>query len=198
MDAALEPLVSIALGIGLAAAAGFRVFVPLLVAGVAARTGLLPLADGFHWLAGTPALVMLGTAAAVEALAYYVPGVDHALDVVAGPAAICAGIVASASVMADVPPALMWPLAIIAGGGVAGVTKGGAAVLRAKSSVTTAGLANPVVATVETLGSTGIAVLAVAVPLLCLVVVALLLYWIAKVAGRLVLRWRRRPDRADS
>lgn len=198
MDTALGPLISIALGIGLAAAAGFRVFIPLLVAGIAARTGLLPLADGFHWLAGTPALVMLGTAAAVETLAYYVPGVDHALDLVAGPAAIGAGIVASASVMADVPPALMWPLAIIAGGGVAGVTKGGAAVLRAKSGVTTAGLANPVVATVETLGSTGIAVLAVAVPLVCFVAVAALLYWIAKAAGRLALRWRRRPDRTDS
>jgi hypothetical protein len=129
---------------------------------------------------------MLGTAAVFEVLAYYLPGVDHLLDVVAGPAAVGAGVVASASVMADVPPALMWPLAIIAGGGVAGLTKGTTALLRAKSGVMTAGLANPIVATVETVGATGIAVLALVVPLLCLAAIAGLLYWATKKAGRLL------------
>lgn len=186
MDVSLESLLSIALGIGLAAAAGFRIFVPLLAAGIAARTGFLPLTDGFQWLGSTPALLMLGTAAVVEVLAYYIPGVDHLLDVVAGPAAVGAGVVASASVMADIPQAVMWPLAIIAGGGVAGLTKGTTALLRAKSGVMTAGLANPVVATVETVGATGIAVLALVVPLLCLAAIAGLLYWATKKAGRLL------------
>lgn len=186
MDMSLESLLSIALGIGLAAAAGFRIFVPFLVAGIAARMGVLPLTDGFQWLAGTPALLTLGTAAVFEVLAYYVPGVDHVLDVLAGPAAIGAGIVASASVMADIPQAVMWPLAIIAGGGVAGLTKGTTALLRAKSGVMTAGLANPVVATVETVGATGITVLALVVPLLCLAAIAGLLYWATKKAGRLL------------
>jgi len=186
MDVSLESLLSVALGIGLAAAAGFRIFVPLLVAGLAARAGLLPLTDGFQWLAGTPALLMLGTAAVFEVLAYYVPGVDHALDVIAGPAAIGAGIVASASVMTDVPPAVMWPVAIIAGGGVAGLTKGSRALLRAKSGVMTLGLANPIVATVETVGATGLAVLAVVVPLLTLAAILLLLYWATRKAGRLL------------
>jgi hypothetical protein len=186
MDASIESLLSIALGIGLAAAAGFRIFVPLLVAGIAARAGLLPLTDGFQWLASTPALLTLGTAAVFEVLAYYIPGVDHVLDVIAGPAAVGAGVVASASVMADVPQAMMWPLAIIAGGGVAGLTKGSTALLRAKSGVMTAGLANPVVATVETVGATGIAILAVVVPLVCLVAIAALLYWATKKAGRLL------------
>ena len=86
----------------------------------------------------------LGTASVFEVLAYYIPGVDHLLDLVAAPAAIGAGVIASASVMADIPPAVMWPLAIIAGGGVAGLTKGTTALLRAKSGVMTAGLANPV------------------------------------------------------
>lgn len=192
MDPSPQSLLSIALGIGLAAAAGFRVFVPLLVAGIAARTGFIHLSDAFQWLASTPALVMLGTAAVVETLAYFVPGVDHALDVVAGPAAVGAGIVASASVMTDLPQAVVWPLAIIAGGGVAGLAKGGAAVLRAKSTVATAGLANPVVATLETIGATGLAVVAVALPLLCLALVAALVYWTAKTAGRLVVGRKRR------
>jgi hypothetical protein len=182
----LESLLSIALGIGLAAAAGFRVFVPLLVAGIAARTGVLPLTDGFQWLASTAALLTLGTAAVFEVLAYYIPGVDHVLDVLAGPAAIGAGIVASASVMADIPQAVMWPVAIIAGGGVAGLTKGSTALLRAKSGVMTAGLANPIVATVETVGATGIAILAIAVPLLCFAAIVGLLYWATRKAGRLL------------
>jgi len=186
MDVSMESLLSIALGIGLAAAAGFRVFVPLLAAGIAARTGFLPLTDGFQWLGSTPALLMLSTAAVFEVLAYYIPGVDHLLDVVAGPAAVGAGVVASASVMADVPPALMWPLAIIAGGGVAGLTKGTTALLRAKSGVMTAGLANPIVATVETVGATGIAILALVIPLLCLTAIVVLLYWATKKAGRLL------------
>jgi hypothetical protein len=186
MDVSMESLLGIALGIGLAAAAGLRIFVPLLVAGLAARAGFLPLTDGFQWLASTPALLMLATAAVFEVLAYYVPGVDHVLDVIAGPAAIGAGVVASASVMADIPPAIMWPLAVIAGGGVAGLTKGSTALLRAKSGVLTAGLANPLVATLETVGATGIAILAVAVPLLCLAGIVALLYWATKRAGRLL------------
>jgi hypothetical protein len=195
MDFSITSLLSIALGVGLAAAAGFRIFVPLLVAGVAARFGYLPLTDGFQWLASMPALLTLGTAAVVEVLAYYIPGVDHALDVIASPAAVAAGVVASASVMADVPQAVMWPVAIIAGGGIAGLTKGSTALLRAKSGVMTAGLANPIVSTVETVGATGIAVLAVVVPLLCLVAIVALLYWATRKAGRLVFG-RRRDDGA--
>jgi hypothetical protein len=198
MDVSLEPLLSIALGIGLAAAAGFRIFVPLLAAGIAARTGFLPLTDGFQWLGSTPALLMLGTAAVVEVLAYYIPGVDHLLDVVAGPAAVGAGVVASASVMADIPQGVMWPLAIIAGGGVAGLTKGTTALLRAKSGVMTAGFANPVVATVETVGATGITVLALVVPLLCLAAIAGLLYWATTKAGRLLFGRNRDTEVSQS
>jgi Domain of unknown function (DUF4126) len=182
----MQSLLSIALGIGLAAAAGFRIFVPLLVAGIAARSGFLPLTDGFQWLATTPALLTLGSAAVFEVLAYYIPGLDHLLDLIAGPAAIGAGVVASASVMADIPQAVMWPVAIIAGGGVAGLTKGTTALLRATSGVMTAGLANPLVATVETVGATSIAILAVVVPLLCLAAIVVLLYWATKKTGRLL------------
>lgn len=186
MDISIESALSIALGIGLAAAAGFRIFVPLLVAGLAARVGYLPLTDGFEWLGSTPALITLGTAAVFEALAYFIPGVDHVLDVLAGPAAVGAGVVASAAVMADIPPAVLWPVAIIAGGGVAGLTKGSTALFRAKSGAMTAGLANPVVAAVETAGATGLAIFAVAVPLLCLAGIVVLLVWATRKAGRVM------------
>jgi hypothetical protein len=186
MEATFAALLSVALGIGLAAATGFRVFVPLLVAGLAARAGYIPLTEGFQWLASMPALITLGTAAVFEVLAYYIPGVDHALDVVASPATVAAGVVASAAVMADVPPTVMWPVAIIAGGGIAGLTKGSTAVLRAKSGLMTGGLANPVVSTVETVGATGLSIFAVVLPLVCLVAVAALLYWAAKKAGKVL------------
>jgi hypothetical protein len=195
MDISLEPLIGIALGIGLAAATGFRIFIPLLIAGLAARLDIVPLGDSFQWLESTPALLTLGTAAALETLAYYVPGVDHALDVLAGPATLAAGVVASAAVMADVPPAVLWPVAVIAGGGAAGLTKGSTALLRAKSGLATGGLANPVLATVETVGATFLALMAVVVPILCFVAVLVLLCWAARKAGRLLFGRRNPPQR---
>jgi hypothetical protein len=186
MDGALAPLISVALGIGLAAATGLRVFLPLLLAGLAARAGFVPLAAGFQWLATTPALVTLATAAVCEVLAYYVPGVDHALDLVAGPATVVAGVVASAAVMADIPQSVTWPVAIIAGGGIAGLTKGSTAVLRAKSGLLTGGLANPLVSTVESIGAVVLAVLAILVPFACLAAVIALLAWATRKAGRIL------------
>jgi hypothetical protein len=190
MDSSLGTLAEIALGVGLAAATGLRAFLPLLVAAVAARAGWIPLSHGFQWLEATPALITLGTATLVEALAYLIPGVDHLLDLLAGPAAVAAGIVVSASVMTDVPPSIMWPVAIIAGGGIAGLAKGSAALVRAKTGIATAGLGNPVVSTAETLGATIISILAIAAPILCLIVVIALVFGAMRKAGRIVFKWR--------
>lgn len=145
MDLTAQSAISVALGLGLAAATGLRVFLPLLVAALAARWGALPLGEGFGWLSSTPSIAMLATASGVEVLAYYVPGIDHALDVIASPVTVVAGTIASASVMVDLPPWVLWPVAIIAGGGVAGLTKGTTAIVRAKSGLATVGLANPIV-----------------------------------------------------
>ncbi|HET7202223.1 MAG TPA: DUF4126 domain-containing protein [Steroidobacteraceae bacterium] len=191
MDVSWTTFAGVALGIGLAAATGFRVFVPLLVAGLAAHYGHLPLSEHFEWLASTPALVMLGTAAAAETLAYYVPGVDHALDVIASPAALVAGIVASAAVMTDLPPGILWPVAVIGGGGIATLTKGGTALVRAKSGLMTGGLANPVVSTAETIGATGLALFAIVLPVLALLLVVVLLAWAWRKTRRLL--GRRAP-----
>ena len=193
MDVSLASFVGVALGIGLAAATGFRVFVPLLVAGLAAHFGHLPLSDGFQWLASTPALVALGTAAVFEVLAYYIPGVDHVLDVIASPATVAAGIVASAAVMTDLPPSILWPVAIIGGGGIAGLTKGSTALLRAKTGIMTGGLANPAVSTAETVGATGLSLFALALPVLCLLLVIALLVWATRKAGKILFGRRTAP-----
>ena len=120
---------SIALGVVLAAATGFRVFLPMLIVSGAAYTGHLSLDNSFAWL-GTPfALTMLGAAALVEALAYYVPGVDNLLDALATPAAFVAGTIVSAAVMTELPPMVKWMAAVIAGGGTASFTQGVTAML---------------------------------------------------------------------
>ena len=121
---------------------------------------------------------MLGVAALVEILAYYIPGVDNLLDVLATPAAVVAGTLVSAAVITDLPPMLKWTTAIIAGGGVAGLTQGVTALLRAKSTVLTAGVGNPVIATAELGGSLLVSLLALAAPLVALLVVIVFL-WLA-------------------
>jgi Domain of unknown function (DUF4126) len=185
---------SIALGIVLAAATGFRVFLPMLIMSGAAYTGHLSLDNSFAWLATPFALTMLGVAALVEVLAYYIPGVDNLLDAVATPAAFVAGTIVSAAVMTDLPPMAKWMAAVIAGGGTASLTQGVTTILRAKSTVVTGGLGNPVIATGELGGSVLLSLLALAAPLAAVAVVILLLW----LAFRLIRRQRRGTQRADN
>jgi Domain of unknown function (DUF4126) len=184
---------SFVLGVGLAAATGVRVFLPLLIVSGAAYTGHLPLGDSFAWLGTPAALTMLGAAALAEIAAYYIPGVDNLLDALATPAAFVAGTVVSAAVMTDLPPMLKWTAAVIAGGGVAGLTQGITAMLRANSTVLTGGLGNPVIATAELGGALLVSLLALAAPLAALVVVILFL-WLAIRLLRQVLRGAHRAS----
>jgi hypothetical protein len=170
--------VSIALGVGLAAATGLRLFLPMLVVSAAAYTGHLSLSENFAWLATPPALILLSVAALVEILAYYIPGLDNLLDTLATPAAFVAGTVISAAVNTDLPPMVKWAAAIIAGGGIAGLTQTVTAMLRAKSTLLTGTIGNPVIATAELGGSLIFSLLALAAPLLTLLIVAVFL-WLA-------------------
>src|SRR5947207_9861715 len=113
----METLLAISLGIGLSAACGFRVFVPLLVMSVASLSGHLTLAPGFQWIGTYPALVTFSAATVVEIGGYYIPWVDHLLDTMATPAAIVAGTVVTAAMVSNMSPMLKWTLAAIAGGG---------------------------------------------------------------------------------
>jgi hypothetical protein len=167
MENALSTGLSIAIGLGLAAAAGFRVFVPLLVASAAAAHGHLPLShrDCRGW-ARFPALIAFGAATFFEVVAYYVPWLDHLLDVGRNAGAVLAGMIVSASVMVELPPLVKWGVALIAGGGVAGIVQGATMLTRLKSTVTTAGLANPLVSTAELAGSLATSLLSLVVPVL--------------------------------
>jgi hypothetical protein len=187
----MEVALSICLGIGLAAACGFRVFVPLLGISMAALAGHVVLVEELAWIGTWPALACFLTATILEIGAYYVPWIDNLLDSIATPAAVVAGTIAMASVVTDMSPQMRWTLALIAGGGAAGLIQTGTVVLRGTSTTTTGGTANWIVATIELLASIGATIFSMVLPLVAAIGLALL----ALSALLFLLRW---PYRAKS
>jgi len=155
----MEAIMSILIGIALSATCGFRVFVPLLAVNIGTRAKdadgqpLIELAAGFNWLSSDIAMMIFLVAAIFEIGGYYIPWIDNLLDSVASPAAIVAGTLITASFITGMDPWLQWLLALIAGGGVAGAVQATTVVTRASSTVTTGGLGNPIVSSVETSGA---------------------------------------------
>ena len=178
----MEIILSLLVGLGLSAACGFRIFVPLLVTAVAARAGYLNPGEGFQWLSSNVALISLGVATLLEILAYYVPCVDNFLDLLGVPAAVVAGTILTASFAVDMAPWLQWSLGVVAGGGTAATVHAGTAAVRGFVTTTTAGIGNHVVSTGEAVAAAGTSVLAIVAPVFaCLLILILLL-----VAGRFV------------
>ena len=170
----MESLISMALGIGLAAAAGFRVFVPLFALSLASYFNVWPLNEQWQWLASPFALMILAAACIAEALAYLIPWFDNLLDTLAVPLAGVAGTAVMASTMADLNPAVTWALAIIGGGGAAAVIKGVNAGGRAVSTATTGGVANPIFSIWETVSAAFMSFLAIFFPVLAVIAVIIL------------------------
>ena len=180
----------LALGVGLSAASGFRVFVPPLVLSVLAQTTGLELPANLDW-AGTPlATTVFAAATFLEVLAYYLPLVDNLLDTLAVPAALIAGTLLTYAFGFNLDESARWALAVIAGGGAAGGVQALTTVTRLVSSTTTGGIGNPVVSTVENVAATALSALAVFFPLVAVLLVVALLV----VAARRVGRWRRRRE----
>lgn len=189
----MESLMAIFLGLGLSAACGFRIFVPLLVMSMAARAGHLTLAPDLQWIGSEVALMVFAVATFFEVSAYYVPWVDNLLDVLATPVAVVAGILVMSAALGDigeVSPVLRWTLAAILGGGAAGITQGTTDVLRLVSSATTGGLGNPLLATGENVTALVLAVVTVIAPGLAVLLMGLMLYWLGKRAVKLLFRKR--------
>ncbi len=173
----MEIIGSVCLGLGLAAACGLRVFLPVLVLALAARMGAVHLGPSWAWLGSWPAVAGLSVAAAVEVAAFYVPFVDHLLDALAAPAAAFAGTLVAAAQLtgadAGLSPAVAWILAAIAGGGLATTVHLGTAGVRAASSVTTLGVGNAGVATAENAAAAGLSFLTLVMPLVAATLVGL-------------------------
>jgi hypothetical protein len=178
-NAHMNELLSVALGIGLAAACGFRVFVPLLFVSIAAKAGKLNLVPSFQWMGTDTAMIAFAIATALEVGAYYIPWLDNFLDTIATPAAVVAGAVISASVFTGMDPFLRWTLAIIAGAGAAGAVQTASVVTRAASTASTGGFGNFLVATGELILSVVASLLA---PLVALVLIVCLIVYISRKA----------------
>jgi len=183
---------SIMIGVALSATCGFRVFVPLLAVNIGTRAldangqPLIELAGGFDWLSSDIALMVFLVATLFEIGGYYIPWIDNLLDTIASPASIVAGTVITASFVTGMDPWLQWLLGVIAGGGAAGAVQATTVVARAGSTVTTGGLGNPIVASVETSGAfLGSALSIVAVEFAIVLFVLLL-------GGGVWIWWRRR------
>lgn len=172
----MDIVLSLIIGIGLSAACGFRLFVPFLVMGVAHQAGQLPLAAGFEWIGSTPAIIAFGTATVLEIAAYYIPWVDNLLDTVTTPAAAIAGTVVVASQLGQASPLVQWSAAAIAGGGISLTVQTGTAAARAVSTGTSGGAGNFLLATVEWMMALLLGILAIIVPILCLLLIIAVLW----------------------
>ncbi|QLE02965.1 DUF4126 domain-containing protein [Galbibacter sp. BG1] len=175
-----ETIISIFLGIGLAASAGFRVFLPLFVLSLAAHFNIIDLSTDWQWIGSIAAIITLGVAMVLEIFAYYIPFVDNTLDALAVPLAAIAGTAVMVSTIADLSPVVTWSMAIIAGGGTATLVKGASAGTRLTSTATTAGLGNPIVSTVETGSSIFMSVVSIFFPVIAIVltiIILMMIFW---------------------
>ena len=159
MEMNIETISAIALGIGLSASTGFRVFIPLLVAGIASRIGLIPLGESFAWMGSMPAIISFGVAAIVEVMAYYIPFVDNLLDSIATPLSVGAGTLLMTSVFPVESEWIRWIMGFVVGGSAAATIQSASSMTRLTSTSLTAGFGNPVVSTGEGVAATGFSVM---------------------------------------
>ncbi len=170
-----ETIYSIFLGVGLAASVGFRVFLPLFALSLAAFFGKWELNESWMWIGSLAAVITLGVATVVEIFAYFIPWIDNLLDSMAVPLAAIAGTAVMVSTVAGLDPVVTWSLAIIAGGGTATAIKGAGASGRLASTATTGGVANPLVATVETGTAAVVTTASIFAPVLASILVIIIL-----------------------
>ncbi len=176
----IETLLGICLGIGLAASCGFRVFLPCLLAGLGRHYGVDVLGAIPEWMASTPALIVMGVATVGEIAAYYIPWVDNALDAVASPAAVLAGILLFGVANAEMDPLWRWSLAAVAGGTAAGTTQAATVITRGISVGTSGGLLNPIVSTLEAFLAVVTTILAILIPPLVILLLGLSVWWVVR------------------
>jgi len=185
MGMSTDTIISIFLGVGLAASAGFRVFLPLFALSLAAYFNLWDLNDNWEWMGSLAAVLTLGVATMVEICAYFIPWVDNALDAISLPLAALAGTAVLVSTVADLNPVVTWSLAIIAGGGTASAIKGANATGRLTSTATTGGMANPLVSAVETGTAAVVSTASILYPAIAAVLVIIILVIIFRIYRKL-------------
>ncbi|GMV13537.1 MAG: DUF4126 domain-containing protein [Polyangiaceae bacterium] len=172
---------AVALGIGLAATAGLRAWLPLLLAGGLARLGVLELGEAFGFVSSTPALVLFGVATIAEIVADKVPAIDHALDVISTVVRPAAGALLAASALYQVKdPLVALVIGLCVGAPVALGPHAAKSALRAASSATTAGIANPLVSFVEDALAIGLFIAVVILPVISVAVLATVIWLLVR------------------
>ena len=185
-----EVVPAVGLAIGLAACAGLRAWLPLLLTGGLVRAGMIEVGPSFTFISSDRALVLFGLASVIEIVADKIPAVDHALDALGTVLRPVAATVLAASVFGSfADPVTAVALGVAVGAPSALVPHAGKAALRAASSAFTGGLANPVISVLEDLIALALFLLAVLLPLLAGGLVLLTAYLIAR-------RLRRRAPSA--
>lgn len=176
-------IISFLIGVSLAACAGFRIFVPLLISSIAFKMGWISPIESLKWLGSTSALIIFLVAAIFESLAFLIPWLDHAFDVIAAPLATAAGMLLASAVLKDMPTSMQVGLGIVAGGGAAGMVHATSSLLRLGSTKFTGGLGNPFFAKIETLISGIGSIIAIFLPVVMILGLFLFFgaaYWILK------------------
>ncbi|MBB4658831.1 DUF4126 domain-containing protein [Parvularcula dongshanensis] len=181
----MDVLTVACIGLAIAAASGFRAFLPLAGLALLQRSGLaLPMSESYDWLASDTALWILGTACLLEILADKVPLIDNVLDavgLVVRPAAGALAVLAATSGLGPEFSLLAAVLAVPVTGSIA-ATKAAA---RGASTASTGGVANPVLSLQEDAFAGTTLVLAALVPLLVPVFLVLLFLFLRRLFRRL-------------
>jgi len=169
----MDAISQYALAYALSSTAGVRALLPLAALSLAAHAGWVHPSGSFAWLAGTSVMWILIAIAALEMLGDKVPLIDHAMHVVhiaAKPAA--AVILVGGTVHAQDHSQLV--LLMIVGALNALGIHGAVAATRGASTAGTAGLANPVVSTMEDAGSIVTLVMAFFAPVIAALIALVL------------------------
>lgn len=170
-------------GLGLSGAAGLNAWLPAFAGALLTRWGVVELGEPFDELSKTPALVVLGVLTAADFVGDKIPAVDHVLHSIG---AVIAPISGAVLFKGETDATLV--VSLLAGGSTAEAVHAVRSAVRPLSTVTTAGIGNPVLSLLEDLGSAPFVVPVLAV----LAVVAML------VLGLILWRQRRKRVRAAS
>ena len=178
-------IAAVCLGLGLAAACGFRAFLPPLLIGIFSRAELITLGQSWQWFSSDWAIALFAIAALFELCAYFIPLLDNLLDIISTPAAITAGTILTCASLDGINPSLQWILAVIAGIGVTGSIQLSTIVIRGLSTTFTAGIGNIVFALIEDILSILLIILAFFIPFLAVILVLIIILLMRKIIHRL-------------
>jgi len=183
-------VLSIITSICLSAGCGLRVFTPFFILSLITYLfpELIPLNEDVAFISSLSAVILLGIASLLEILAFYIPWLDNILGAVTVPIAGFSGVAMGAIILADLPPALQWGLAILGGGGATG-TQLSTEYIRTFITAATAGFGNFIVSTVENIFALVLSILAIIAPILALILLTVFLLLIF-ILGKKVLKRR--------